>query len=184
MARETTGDSRKGCPCIRDDDTERMRDMLNQIVLMGRLTRDPEIRHTQQGVPVASFALAVERDFTNQGGEREADFIDIVAWRSTAEFVGKYFKKGQLAAVSGRLRIRGWTDNDGNKRRSAEVVADNIYFAGGPSQSAKQTAPPEGEPRGTEGDALSGAARQLSRGESQEPAGFTELDEDDGDLPF
>jgi single-strand DNA-binding protein len=104
--------------------------MLNQIVLMGRLTRDPEIRHTQAGLPVASFSLAVERDYGQRGtNERQTDFIDIVAWRSTAEFVGKYFTKGQLVAVSGRLQIRDWTDNNGGKRRSAEVVADNVYFA-------------------------------------------------------
>ena len=103
--------------------------MLNHIVLMGRLTRDPELRRTASGVSVASFSLAVDRDFGNrETGERETDFIDIVAWRSTAEFVSKYFSKGRMAVVSGRLQIRPWTDKDGNKRRSAEVVADNIYF--------------------------------------------------------
>ena len=103
--------------------------MLNHIVLMGRLTRDPELRYTQSQIPVASFSLAVDRDFGGRdGGERQTDFIDIVAWRSTAEFVSKYFTKGSMAAVSGRLQIRDWTDRDGNKRRSAEVVADNVYF--------------------------------------------------------
>lgn len=103
--------------------------MLNHIVLMGRLTRDPELRRTGSGVAVASFTLAVDRDFGGRdGGERETDFIDIVAWRSTAEFVSKYFAKGRMAVVSGRLQIRGWTDKEGNKRRSAEVVADNVYF--------------------------------------------------------
>lgn len=103
--------------------------MLNHIVLMGRLTRDPELRRTGSGVAVASFTLAVDRDFANAAtGERETDFIDIVAWRNTAEFVSKYFTKGRMAVVSGRLQIRNWNDKDGNKRRSAEIVADNVYF--------------------------------------------------------
>lgn len=104
--------------------------MLNHIVLMGRLTRDPETRRTGSGIPVASFSLAVDRDFgsNRETGEKETDFIDIVAWRSTAEFVSKYFTKGRMAVVSGRLQIRSWQDKDGNKRRSAEVVADNVYF--------------------------------------------------------
>ena len=103
--------------------------MLNHIVLMGRLTRDPELRYTQSQIPVASFSLAVDRDFGGRdGGERQTDFIDIVAWRSTAEFVSKYFTKGSMAVVSGRLQIRDWTDREGGKRRSAEVVADNVYF--------------------------------------------------------
>ena len=99
--------------------------MLNHIVLMGRLTRDPELRRTGSGIAVASFTLAVDRDFASQGGEKETDFVDIVAWRSTAEFVSKYFTKGRMAVVSGRLQIRNWQDKEGNKRRSAEVVADN-----------------------------------------------------------
>lgn len=102
--------------------------MLNHIVLMGRLTKDPELRRTGTGVAVASLTLAVDRDFKGESGERETDFIDIVAWRNTAEFASKYFKKGSMAVVSGRLQIRGWTDKEGNKRRNAEVVADNIYF--------------------------------------------------------
>ena len=103
--------------------------MLNHIVLMGRLTRDPELRRTGSGIPVASFSIAVDRDFTNSTtGEKETDFIDILAWRNTAEFVSKYFTKGRMAVVSGRLQIRSWTDKEGNKRRSAEVVADNVYF--------------------------------------------------------
>lgn len=104
--------------------------MLNHIVIMGRLTRDPELRRTGSGVPVASFTLAVDRDFTGKdGNEKETDFIDCVAWRNTGEFVSKYFAKGRMACVSGRLQLRNWTDNDGNKRRNAEVVADNVYFA-------------------------------------------------------
>lgn len=103
--------------------------MLNHIVLMGRLTRDPELRRTGTGVAVATFSIAVDRDFANSAtGERETDFIDIVAWRSTAEFVSKYFAKGRMAVVSGRLQIRNWNDKEGNKRRSAEVIADNVYF--------------------------------------------------------
>ena len=103
--------------------------MLNHITLMGRLTRDPELRYTQSQMPVASFSIACERDFGGRdGAERQTDFIDIVAWRSTAEFVSKYFTKGSMAVVSGRLQIRDWTDREGNKRRSAEVVADNVYF--------------------------------------------------------
>ena len=103
--------------------------MLNHIVLMGRLTRDPELRRTGSGVAVATFSLAVDRDFGSSAtGEKETDFIDIVAWRNTAEFVSKYFTKGRMAVVSGRLQIRNWNDKDGNKRRSAEVVADNVYF--------------------------------------------------------
>ena len=122
--------------------------MLNHIVLMGRLTKDPELRRTGSGIAVASFSLAVERDFGNrESGEKETDFIDIVAWRSTAEFVAKYFTKGRMAAVSGRLQIRSWTDKDGGKRRSAEVVADNVYFADSRRQSDSDDtglqAPPE-----------------------------------------
>ena len=102
--------------------------MLNKIILMGRLTRDPELRRTNSGTPVASFSIAVDRDFKSQGGEKETDFIDIVAWRSTAEFVSKYFTKGRMAVVEGRLQIRDWNAQDGTKRRTAEVIADNVYF--------------------------------------------------------
>ena len=102
--------------------------MLNKIILMGRLTRDPELRRTQTGTAVTSFSLAVDRDFKSQNGEKETDFIDVVAWRGTAEFVSKYFSKGRMAVVEGRLQIRDWTDREGGKRRSAEVVADNVYF--------------------------------------------------------
>lgn len=102
--------------------------MLNHIVIMGRLTRDPELRRTGSGVAVASFSVAVDRDRAPEGQEKETDFIDCVAWRNTAEVVEKYFKKGRMIVVSGRLQIRGWTDKEGNKRRSAEIVADSIYF--------------------------------------------------------
>lgn len=103
--------------------------MLNHITIMGRFTRDPELRRTSSGVAVASFTLAVDRDFGGKDNEKETDFIDCVAWRQTGEFVSKYFTKGRMAVVSGRLQIRSWTDKDGNKRRTAEVVADNVYFA-------------------------------------------------------
>ena len=102
--------------------------MLNRIVLMGRLTRAPEMRHTGNGTAVAFFSLAVDRDFKSQSGEKETDFIDVVAWRNTAEFVSKYFAKGRMAVVEGRLQIRDWKDKDGNNRRSAEVVAEHVYF--------------------------------------------------------
>lgn len=103
--------------------------MLNHIVIMGRLTRDPELRRTGSGIAVASFRLAVDRDYApKDGGERETDFIDCVAWRQTGEFVSKYFAKGRMAVVSGRLQVRNWTDKDGNKRYTAEIVADNVYF--------------------------------------------------------
>ena len=103
--------------------------MLNHIVIMGRLARDPELRRTQAGVPVASFRLAVDRDFRDKTtGERATDWIDVVAWRQTGEFVSRYFSKGRMAVVEGRLQMRDWTDKEGNKRTSAEVVADNVYF--------------------------------------------------------
>lgn len=102
--------------------------MLNRCTLMGRMVRNPELRRTNSGTAVASFTLAVDRDFTPKDGEKETDFIDVVAWKHTAEFVEKYFSKGRMAVVDGRLQIRGWTDKDGNKRRTAEIVADNVYF--------------------------------------------------------
>ena len=103
--------------------------MLNKILIMGRLTRDPELRRTGSGTAVTSFSLACDRDFKSQSGEKETDFIEVVAWKNTAEFVSKYFSKGRMAVVEGRLQIRDWTDKAGNKRTTAEVVADNVYFA-------------------------------------------------------
>ena len=148
---------------------------MNQIVLMGRLTRDPELRHTQSGTAVTSFSLAVDRGYTpKDGGERQTDFIDIVTWRNTAEFVAKYFVKGQMAAVTGRLQLRDWTDRDGNKRRSAEVVADNVYFT--ESKKSRETAVSNNS-----------SDRSDPAGSYQTPvtgSGFAELEEDDGDLPF
>lgn len=116
--------------------------MLNTIAIMGRLTADPILRRTQNGVAVASFTLACERDFAAQGETRETDFIDIVAWRYTAEFVEKYFSKGQMAIVTGRLQIRNWQDKEGNKRRSAEILADHVYFG-----EAKRDKTTQGEPQ-------------------------------------
>ena len=104
--------------------------MLNKVILQGRLIADPETRHTQNGTAVTSFRLAVDRDFKNQNGEREADFINVVAWRNTAEFVSRYFQKGQMAVVEGRLQVRDYTDRDGNKRYITEIVATSVYFAG------------------------------------------------------
>ena len=148
--------------------------MLNRIILMGRLTRDPELRHTQTGTAVASFSLAVDREFRNRdSGEKGVDFIDVVAWRNTAEFVSKYFTKGRMAVVEGRLQIRDWTDREGGKRRSAEVVADNIYFG-----DSKR----DGE---TGGASFSRPAAPADYG--MPPVGgdqFAELADDDGELPF
>ena len=103
--------------------------MLNKVVIMGRFTKDPELRRTGSGTAVTSFSLACDRDFKSQSGDKETDFIDVVAWKNTAEFVSKYFTKGRMAVVEGRLQIRDWTDKAGNKRTTAEVVADNVYFA-------------------------------------------------------
>lgn len=122
--------------------------MLNHITIMGRLTRDPELRHTQSGIPVASFTLACDRDFKDKAtGERGVDFVDCIAWRTTGEFVSKYFTKGRMAVVEGRLQIRDWTDKDGNKRRSAEIVADNVYFGDSKRDGGSNSTPdvPQGE---------------------------------------
>lgn len=117
--------------------------MLNKTILMGRLTRTPELRHTSNGTAVSSFSLAIERDYKDsESGERITDFFDVVAWRQTAEFVSKYFSKGQMMAVDGRLQTRTWLDNEGGTRRAIEVVADNIYFAGSSPDMAMRT-PPE-----------------------------------------
>ena len=118
--------------------------MLNHITIMGRLARDPELRQTQSGKAVANFTLAVDRDYAEKGAERETDFIECVAWRGTAEFVDKYFGRGQMAVVSGRLQIRDWEDKDGNKRRKAEVVADNVYFGESKRDAGANGAPSYG----------------------------------------
>lgn len=152
--------------------------MLNHITLMGRLVRDPELRRTQNGTPVVSFTLAVDRDFGAREGEKQTDFIDIVAWRNTAEFVSRYFTKGRMAVVSGRLQIRDWTDRDGGKRRSAEVIADNIYFG-----DSKRDQAPSGDyaaPSGGQqyGGYTGGYTSPVTTSD------FAEIDDDDGDLPF
>ena len=146
--------------------------MLNHITIMGRLTRDPELRHTNSGIAVASFTLAVDRDFTDKNsGEKETDFIDCTAWRNTAEFVSKYFTKGRMAVVSGKLQIRKWTDKEGNNRRSAEVVADNVYFG-----DSKNTA----DSTGTFGGFTAPAQTDYSAPASN----FAMLEDDDSQLPF
>lgn len=143
--------------------------MLNTITIMGRLTRDPELRRTGSGVAVTSLTLAVDRDFSpKDGGEKETDFIDVVCWRSTAEFVEKYFKKGSMAVASGRLQIRNWTDKDGNKRRSAEVHADNVYFGDSKRSDSYN-------------DSYSGPASYSPVAPAQD---FAPIEDDDAQLPF
>ena len=137
--------------------------MLNRIVLMGRLVREPELKHTPQGVPVCTFTLAVDRDVKGADGERVTDFIDIVAWRSTGEFAAKYLTKGRMAAVEGRLQLRDWQDKDGNKRRNAEILASSVYFA----DSNRDT-----------GNGMSPAYP------SRTLAGFSEMVGSDDELPF
>lgn len=134
--------------------------MLNKIIIMGRLTRDPEMRHTQTGTAVASLTLACDRDFKPQNGEKETDFVDVVVWDKTAEFAANYFTKGRMAIVEGRLQVRGWQDKDGNKRKTTEVVADRMYFG-----DSKQEIKPDSKKQPAPAD------------------DFAEI-EDDGDLPF
>ena len=147
--------------------------MLNLIVIMGRLTRDPEIRRTASGTAVANFSVAVDRDFPSQDGSRETDFIDCVAWKHTADFVGKYFSKGKQIVVKGRLQIRSWTDKDGNKRRTAEIVADSVYFAG-----AKTESPAEAQRYDT--PVGCGAQAPIDPG----PEDYPIITDDDTGLPF
>ena len=149
--------------------------MLNHIVLMGRLTRDPELRSTQSGVSVASFRIAVDRDFgRGENGEKQTDFIDVVAWRQTGEFVARNFHKGSMAAVSGRLQIREYTDRDGNRRTAAEVVADNVYFG----ESRR-----DGAPAGDSSYENRGSYNKPAPAPSYPDTGFSEV-ADDGELPF
>ena len=151
--------------------------MLNHIIIMGRLTRDPELRRTGSGVAVASFSLAVDRDFGNrESGERETDFIDCVAWRQTGEFVSKYFTKGRMAVVTGRLQIRGWTDKDGNKRRTAEVIADSVYFGDSKKESDS------GSSHGGNSYNAPGYNAPGYAGPPQND--FAEIEDDDAQLPF
>ena len=141
--------------------------MLNKIIIMGRLTRDPELRRTGSGTSVTSFSLACDRDFKSQSGEKETDFIEVVAWKNTAEFVSKYFSKGRMAVVEGRLQIRDWTDKAGNKRTTAEVVAENVYFA-----DSKRSESNDNQKENF--NALSG---RLSDD-------FVPISEEDGEIPF
>ena len=136
--------------------------MLNKIVIMGRMTKNPELRRTQTGTPVTTFSLAVDRDFKDKSGERETDFIECVAWRGTAEFVAKYFGKGRMAVVEGKLQLRSWTDKDGNKRKTAEVQADNVYFG---DSKREETG---------------GSYGNYGRADVE----YAEIEDDDGDLPF
>lgn len=142
--------------------------MLNRIIIMGRMVRDPELKTTQSGTSVTSFTLAVDRDFKDrESGEKSTDFIDVVAWRHTAEFVCKYFSKGRMAIAEGRLQIREWKDKDGNNRRTAEIVAENVYFGDSKrdGESGGSYAPNYTPP-------------------TSEQTGFQEVQDDDGDLPF
>ena len=160
--------------------------MLNHITIMGRLTRDPELRRTGSGVAVASFTVAVDRDFASrESGERETDFIDCVAWRQTGEFVSKYFTKGRMAVVSGRLQIRSWTDKDGNKRRTAEVVADNVYFGDSRRDGDAGNSSYGGNTYGGNSYAAPAAPSYGSYSAPAAPASdFAMLSDDDAQLPF
>ena len=158
--------------------------MLNHITIMGRLTRDPELRRTGSGIAVASFTLAVDRDFgKNDNGDRETDFIDCVAWRQTGEFVSKYFTKGRMAVVSGRLQIRSWNDKDGNKRRTAEVVADNVYFGDSKRDTDGSSASYAGNSYGSSSYGSAPAYGGYSA-PSAPASDFAMLSDDDAQLPF
>ena len=150
--------------------------MLNHITIMGRFVRDPELRRTSSGIAVACFTLAVDRDFkSSNGGDKEVDFIDCVAWRQAGEFVSKYFTRGRMAVVSGRLQIRSWTDKDGNKRRTAEVVADNVYFADSKSENASA---------GTQQSVPASYGTPAYSAPSYPTSDFAMLEDDDAQLPF
>ena len=140
--------------------------MLNKIIIMGRLTRDPELRRTVSGTAVTSFSLACDRDFKSRSGDKETDFIEVVAWKNTAEFVSKYFGKGRMAVVEGRLQTRDWTDREGGKRVATEIVADNVYFGDSKRDSDSGTA-------SSYSDTLSGMTQD-----------FSEISEEDGEIPF
>ncbi len=152
--------------------------MLNHITIMGRLTRDPELRRTGSGIAVASFTLAVDRDYSGKdNSEKETDFIDCVAWRQAGEFVSKHFTKGRMACVSGRLQLRDWTDKEGNNRKNAEVVAENIYFADSKPAAQNASSPAAG----------SYAPNEYQRAVAPAaPAGgiFAPIVDDDAELPF
>lgn len=153
--------------------------MLNHIDIMGRLVRDPELRRTQSGTPVASFTIACDRDFSGKdGGEKECDFVDCVAWRNTAEFVSKYFSKGRMAVVSGRLQLRKWTDNQGNKRTNAEIVADDVYFGDSKPQGGGNSSGAAGSFAGSAPAAAGDPVPVYAGGD------FAEITDDDEGLPF
>ena len=158
--------------------------MLNHIVLMGRLTRDPEFRRTPAGVAVATFSIAVDRDFSSGSGEKETDFIDIVTWRNTAEFVSRSFSKGRMIVVSGRLQIRTWNDKEGNKRRSSEVIADSVYF--GDSKRDDQSTGSNPYPTyGTDYSQPTTAPQQPVSGyQQQQFSDYSVIEEEDGQLPY
>ena len=154
--------------------------MLNTITIMGRLTRDPELRRTGNGVAVASFTVAVDRDFANDGN-KETDFVDCVAWRQTGEFVSKFFTKGKMIVVKGRLQIRSWTDKDGNKRKTAEVVADNCYFA----ESKRDTdSSNNNSGYSAQNNGFANAYAQAGYTAPPYENDFAALDDDDAQLPF
>lgn len=155
--------------------------MLNHIVIMGRLTRDPELRRTGSGLAVASFSVAVERDYPNKDtGEREVDFIDCVAWRQTGEFVSKYFTKGSMIVVSGRLQIRPWVDKDGNNRKASEIVVDNVYFGG----SKKDNTQTGNQNAYWDSPYYSPPPFRCNSGVKPAVTDFAMLDDDDAQLPF
>ena len=161
--------------------------MLNHITIMGRLTRDPELRRTGSGVAVTSFTIACDRDITNKDtGTRDVDFVDCVAWRGSAEFVNKYFQKGSMAIIAGRLQIRDWTDKDGNKRRSAEIVAENVYF--GDSKKSDQGnstyQAPNSYQGSTGGFSETEALIKKYTAHGAQQNDFAMLDDDDAQLPF
>ena len=159
--------------------------MLNRIVIMGRLARDPELRRTQSGIAVTSFRIACDRDFKSQNGEKSTDWIDVVAWRQTAEFVSKFFTKGRMAIVEGRLQSRDWTDKDGNKRTAIEVVADNVYF--GDSKRDGEGSRDSYGNNSYSANNYSGNSYDSGRSASAPapaPSPFTDLGDDDGELPF
>lgn len=162
--------------------------MLNHIDIMGRLTRDPELRRTGSGIAVANFTVAVDRDFSGQDGSKETDYLDCVAWRQTGEFVSKFFRKGNMIVVSGRLEIRNWTDKDGNKRKTAEINVQNAYFG-----ESKKSSESNGNSCGSYGgnaypEATAAANRYMSQGNYQTPQypqrDFAMLEDDDSQLPF
>ena len=167
--------------------------MLNKIFVMGRLTHDPELRRTGSGTPVCSFSIACDRDFKSQSGEKETDFFDVVAWRATGEFVSKYFTKGRMVVVEGRLQIREWQDKEGNKRRSAEIVADNVYFGSSKRDDASNGSYNGNSyggnnygsaPANNYGGGYSAPAPSYSAPASAPASDFAMLEDDDAQLPF